>query len=363
MKFRRRSVETLTLVSDSHQFPLSFSPLLPAKPKPLDKPMNKSPLLFVFAFSIALCASSATWAAPRVVALLPSSGDNVDPTILRATRDILKEHLQRSGAYTVLTPSGAPTAEEPTAAQAAKQASDLGAEQAILLRLIHFGTSARVRVSAISASTGQVVYWDSIVITGGPEELDPVIQRLVHAMQIGKPVRDSAEIDTVTEKEGNNLARRTANKSFGVHLFTYLPFNTPGDSFNPLPGGGLFWLYDARSWMADIAVDGGGANGTGIFDVALGGYYPLLREDFAPYIGGVVRWAYLSFGGHGASGIMLQPTAGVLLGRLSSVQLRGEVGYFVDLFGEGKKDDPTTGIQPPGKHYSHGFVLSVGIGF
>jgi len=111
--------------------------------------MNKS--LFVFAFSVALCASPATWAAPRVVALLPSSGDNVDPTILRATRDLLKEHLQRSGAYTVLEPSGGPLAEEPTPAQAAKQASALGAEQAIALRLIHFGTSARVRLSAISA--------------------------------------------------------------------------------------------------------------------------------------------------------------------------------------------------------------------
>jgi hypothetical protein len=329
--------------------------------------MNKSPLLFVFAFSITLCASPATWAAPRVVALLPSSGDNVDPTILRATRDILKEHLQRTGAYTVLEPSGAPTAEEPTAAQAAKEASALGAEQAIALRLIHFGTSARVRLSAISASTGQVVYWDSIVITGGPEELDPVIQRLVHAFLIGKPVRDSAEIDTVTEKEGNNLTRRTANKSFGVRLFTLLPFNTPGDSFTALPGGGLFWLYDARSWMADIAFDIGGANGHASLDGAIGGYYPLLREDFTPYIGGVVRWAYINLGGQGAGGIMLQPTAGVLLGRLSSVQLRGEVGYFFDLFAEHEKVPPDqVGVVPPvstPKHYSNGFSLSVGIGF
>jgi hypothetical protein len=360
MKVPRRSVETLTLVSDSHQFPLSFSPLVAPKPTPLDKPMNKS--LFVFAFSVALFASPAAWAAPRVVALLPSSGDNVDPTILRATRDLLKEHLQRSGAYTVLEPSGGPPAEEPTPAQAAKQASALGAEQAILLRLIHFGTSARVRLSAISASTGQVVYWDSIVITGGPEELDPVIQRLVHAMQVGKPVRDSAEIDTVTEKEGNNLTRRTANKSFGVHLFTYLPFNTPGDSFTALPGGGLFWLYDARSWMADIAFDLGGADNHVYYAASIGGYYPLLREDFTPYIGGVVRWAYMNLGGEGKGGIMLQPTAGVLLGRLSSVQLRGEVGYFINTFAERENYNPNTAVGQP-THHSHGFLLNVGIGF
>jgi hypothetical protein len=60
---------------------------------------------------------------------------------------------------------------------------------------------------------------------------------------------------------------------------------------------------------------------------------------------------------------MLQPTAGVLLGRLSSVQLRGEVGYFVDLFGEQEKYDYATATLPSGKHYSHGFLLNVGIGF
>jgi len=328
------------------------------------------PFTLFFAFSIAFWASPAvSWAAPRVVALLPPSGDNVAPPILRACRDILKDHLQRTGAYTVLEPSGAPSAEEPTAAEAAKQATALGAEQAIVLRLIHFGTSARVRLTAYAAGTGQVVYWDSIVISGGPDELDTVIQRLVHAMQTGKPVRDSAEIDTVTDKETNNLTRRTANKSFGLHLFTYLPFNTPAGSMTALPGGGLFWLYDARSWMADIAVDLGVADGHGSYAASIGGYYPLLREDFTPYLGGVVRWAYMNLGGQGASGIVLQPTVGVLLGRLSSVQLRAEVGYFFNTFGE-RENFPMVYVAPsngspyqPPKHFSHGFLLNVGLGF
>jgi len=326
----------------------------------MKKPLSS---LLLVAFSIAFWASPAvSWAAPRVVALLPPSGDNVAPELLRASRDILKDHLQRTGAYTVVEPAGAPTAEEPTAAEAAKQATALGAEQALVFRLIHFGTSARVRLTAYAAGTGQVVYWDSMVISGGPDELDTVIQRLVHAMQIGKPVRDSAEIDTVTEKETNNLARRTANKSFGLHLFTYLPFNTAGGSMTALPGGGLFWLYDARSWMADIAVDLGVADGHGSYAASIGGYYPLLREDFTPYIGGVVRWAYMNLGGQGASGIVLQPTVGVLLGRASSVQLRAEVGYFINTFGEREEVTFASTSQPP-KHYSNGFLLDVGLGF
>jgi len=183
-------------------------------------------------------------------------------------------------------------------------------------------------------------------------------------MQTGKPLRESAEIDTVTEKEMQSLGRRQANKVFGLHLLTFLPFNTAG-SFKALPGGGLFWLYDARSWMADVALDLGGGNGQSLFSAAIGGYYPLLREDFTPYFGGVVRWAYMDFGGNGASGLSFQPTAGILLGRLSSVQLRADVGYFINSFGE-----YSTTVSPPGlttstgsQHYSHGVVLTVGIGF
>lgn len=322
--------------------------------------------IHTIAFVVALFAWPSLASAQRTVALLPPAGDNVDPSILRASRELLKDHLQRSRAYNVVEIPGEPTREDPNPQQAAKQAASLGAEQAILFRIIHFGTTSRARLTVYAAGSGQVVYWDSIVIVGGPEELDPVIQRLVYAMRAGKPVRDAAEIDTVTEKETETFKRRQANKSFGLHLFTLMPFNTPNKSFTAVPGAGLFWLYDARSWMADIAFDIGASNDRAAFAASIGGYYPFLREDFTPYVGGVVRWAYMNLGGKGASGIMLQPTLGVLLGRLSSTQLRGEVGYFIDTFGEPeavKVSDPyTTTIAGP-KHYSHGFTLSVGLGF
>lgn len=325
---------------------------------------NPHLLTLICAFSFGLVAWSVpATAAVRRVVLLPPSGDNVDPGILRAARDLLKDHLQRTGAYTVLDVPGEPTREEPSPAEAAKRAVEQGAEQAIVFRVIHFGTSARARLTAYAAGTGQVVYWDSIVIAGGPEELDTIIQRLVHAMQLGKPVRDQAEIDTVTGKESDQLKKREANKSFGLHLFTLLPFNTPSDTFAAVPGAGLFWLYDARSWMADLALDMGTHDGDGTFAAAIGGYYPMLRGDFTPYLGGVVRWAFVNLGGQGASGIMLQPTFGVLLGRLSSVQLRGEVGYFVNTFAEREKVDSSADESTGPKHYSHGVALFVGLGF
>jgi hypothetical protein len=329
--------------------------------------MEKTLCVIILGVLASALSPAAAAAAGRTVALLPPSGDNVNPAILQATRELLKDHLQRTGVYNIVEPPAAPPSTvEPTPAQAAQEAQTLGAEQALVVRITHIGTTARVRLTAYVAGSGQVAYWDSIQVSGGPDELDPALQRLVHAMQIGKPVRDSAELDTVTDKEMQTLNRRTANKSFGVHLFTLLPFNSAGGSFNAVPGGGIFWLYDARAWMADIALDLGGQGGNSFFGAAIGGYYPLLREDFTPYFGGLVRWSFMDLGGRGASGISFQPTAGILLGRLSTVQLRAELGYFVNSFGEYPSSMLVNGVEVPstaGKHYSHGVNLGVGIGF
>ncbi|HEY4394181.1 MAG TPA: hypothetical protein VGP64_08965 [Polyangia bacterium] len=354
--------------------------------------MNTVPRLVRFAVVAAALSTVTVVARPafadpparvQPVAVLPPTGDNIDPALLRSARDLLKDHLSRTGTYTVLEPAvaapaplpgaapgGIPPAysEEPTAAEAARLGASVGAELSIVLRLTHFGSSARLRLTAYSTGTAQVVYWDSILIAGGPDELDTAIQRLVHGMVTGKPVRESAELETVTDKETMSLNRREANKTFGVRLTEFLPFNAAGPDFQPVTAGGLFWLYDARSWMADIAVDiGGGAENRFFIDAGLGAYYPFLREDFTPYAGAQIRWAEMQLGGQGASGLTVQPTFGILLGRLSSVQIRAEVGYFINTFGEREpyplSSTTTTTASSLPLHYSQGFVISAGIGF
>jgi hypothetical protein len=323
--------------------------------------MNKTLRVTVLGIVVCLFAPVAR-AGGVTVALLPPTGDNIAPAILQASRELLKDHLLRTGAYNIVEPPlAAETSNvEPTPAQAAAAAQALGAAEAIVVRMTHIGSTVRVRLTAYATGSGQIVYWDSIAVTGGPDELDPVFQRLAHAMQTGKPVRESAEIDTVTDKEMGKLGKREANRVIGLHLLTLLPFNTAGGSFQALAGPGIFGLYDARSWMADLALDMAfGAASRNMFSAAIGGYYPLSREDFTPYFGGLVRWAHMNLGGTGASGVSLQPTAGVLLGRLSSVQLRADVGYFINLYSE--YSTPTN--PSPGSHASHGVVLTVGIGF
>ena len=41
----------------------------------------------------------------QTVAVLPPTGDNIAPDLLRAARDILKDHLERAGTYGVVEPA------------------------------------------------------------------------------------------------------------------------------------------------------------------------------------------------------------------------------------------------------------------
>ena len=59
---------------------------------------------------------------------------------------------------------------------------------------------------------------------------------------------------------------------------------------------------------------------------------------------------------------------GVLFGRLSTVQFRGEIGYFFNTFGERAEDPyipPQQPMPPPStdKHYAHGPQFTIGLGF
>jgi hypothetical protein len=153
---------------------------------------------------------------------------------------------------------------------------------------------------------------------------------------------------------------------FGLRLDALMAFNRPQDGAATLPGFGVFWMYDARSFLGEVALDLYLADGnSGGFSVGLGGYYPFSRENFTPYVGTAVSYSIFNLGGAGANGIRLAPVFGVLFGRLSTVQIRGELGYFFNTFGERNESSPLVGEPMPigEAHYAHGPQLMVGLGF
>jgi hypothetical protein len=319
---------------------------------------------------LAVSSLSPVLLASERIAVFPVSGINVHPAYQQIAQDLFKDYLAETGKYAVVDVPATAGAAPNDATQAVEAGRVAGADLVLLVRLTHLQSNFRVRITVYQVATKAMVHMDSLGSTGGPDQLDPVVARLVQALAKGERAGTNAEIDTVTQKESEPYLKETATKTFGLRLGAILPFNRAKGSIAAGPGLGLFWLYDAREYMAEAFIDfvstsaASGGDAVQAFDVGLGLYRPFGRKNVVPYAGGGVAYSVTSFGGAGANGLRFHGAFGVLFGRLSTVQLRGELGYFVNAYQEAAYSsyDLPAGQSNP-KHLSHGPMVTVGIGF
>jgi hypothetical protein len=298
------------------------------------------------------------------VALMPITGTNVHPGYLDAARDILKDHLLSTGRYNVISVAGESGSTEASAEQAVARGRESGAALAIVVHLARLSGTGRVRLVAYRVASGEMAHADSIAIAGGPDDLDPALKRLAVGLATGKQAGQTADIESVTQKDSDPYLKQTATKMFGLRLGTMVAFNRPTAETAAIPGIGVFWMYDARSFLGEVALDVFGSDAGSGFSVGLGGYYPFSRNNFTPYVGTAVSYSIFDLGGEGANGIRIAPVFGALFGRLSTVQFRGEVGYFFNTFGE--RPEPPPGAQTAAstkRYYGHGPQFTIGLGF
>jgi hypothetical protein len=309
--------------------------------------------------AVAVCvflASSAARAAQRV-AVLPVSGVNIHAGYLEAAHDILRDHLMTTHQFDVVNVPGAPPDHELTAQEAVEAGRASGSEMVLVTHIVHLSGKSRVRLTVFRTGDGSLAHTDSMVTAGGPDDLDPVLRRLAVGFATGKPATTTGEIDSVTQNEADPYLKQMATKIFGIRLGAIIPVNRPEGETTPATGLGLFWLYDAREFMGEVWIDFFHASDSiTTFDVGIGGYYPFTRKNVTPYVGLGGAWSFANLGGGGASGVRTHVGAGVLMGRLWSVQFRAEAGYFFNLFGEENRERTV-------KSYGHGPMLTLGLGF
>ena len=313
------------------------------------------------ATALAASVASAEAVTMEKLALLPVTGSNVHAGYLEAARDILKDHLLATGRYNVITVVGEAGSAETGADQAIARGRDAGAELAVVVHLARLSGTGRLRLIAYRISSGALAHADSIAIAGGPDDLDPALKRLAVGLATGKQAGQTADIESVTQKQADPLLKESATKIFGLRLGSLVAINRPEEGTAAIPGIGVFWMYDARNFLGEIALDAFVSDSGNGFSVGIGGYYPFSRGNFTPYVGTAASYSIFDLGGAGASGIRLAPVFGVLFGRVSTVQFRGELGYFFNTFGE-RLEGPS-GQATGDKHYAHGPQFTIGLGF
>lgn len=299
------------------------------------------------------CASPASAAGLARVALLPATGSNVPAPQLAAAGDVLRAHLEATGAFEVVRAPGAAGGTEPTGADAAAAAREAGAELAVVLRVARLAETGQAYLAAYRPD-GARVHSDQLSVRGA-DDLDPALARLAEGLARGRFARDLATIETVTAHEEPPLRKMQANGAYGVAFVALLPMHRAAPDARQGGAGGLgfTWLYDARSFLADVTLTGA-TSGLGVHtddtatgaaldwnrprDAALlvhmGVYYPLSRGNVSPYVGAGAGYGWTRFGGETGHGLQGRVAGGLLLGRLSTVTVKAEVGWFWNAYGE-----------------------------
>jgi hypothetical protein len=281
--------------------------------------------------ALAAALASSTVLAQEPVALLPASGANVDPGTLSAAHEVFRSYVDQAGTYAVRVTRGGPVvAVEPSPSEAVASASDVGAGQAAVLRLAMLGSNLHVRLTVYAAPDGRTVWTDSLQ-AGSPADLDPVLKRLATGWSRGTRAAASAEIDTVTDKEAQALNKKQATKQRGLRLGVVKAFDPARDDVTG-KGIGTYWLYDARSFLVDVTTDLYWGTHMNNFAIGFGGYVPLTKTDFAPYVGGGLRYAWTRLSGDWNSGFQPYVAGGFILGRISSVGFRAEASWHWNAF-------------------------------
>jgi len=287
---------------------------------------------------------------PQAVALLPASGVNVDAGTLSAAHEVFRGYVEQAGRYVVrVTRAGSAAEAEPSPSDAVAWAAEVQAPLAAVLRLTTLGSVLHVRLTVYEAPSGRTVWSDSLP-AGAPGDLDPVLKRLAAGWAQGTRAESAAEIDTVTQKEAEPLKKRIATRQRGFRLGAIRAMDSGLPDEPTAIGGGMYWLYDARSWLLDVTIDYYGGKRLHDFAAGFGGYLPFGKGDFSPYLGGGLRYAFADLDDDWGGGFQPYVAAGALLGRLSDVGVRLEVSMQWNLF-EVKGVHPTFLAGTLGVHF------------
>ena len=285
----------------------------------------------------------AVLAAGELWGIAPVEAVNIHEGHAAAARAVLGQHVESLGGNVVMLEVG-------EGQSLAVVAAEKGAPKVLRLALTRLGNKVKAQlvVERADGSREAVANLDA----ASPEDLDTVLLRLVRHLLAGEPLAE-ARIAEVTEQEEEAYKRKRANSYFGIAV-TGAPV-AAGDENAFLAGLSMYWLYDARHFLADVQVGFGAAqsgsdSSGGRFDATVAVLYPLLDRDVTPYVGGGFGYGTLGVSGNDGGGLLAFGSAGVIIGRTSTVHARLDARPFVTFFDTGDGS-------------GYGAVMSAGVGF
>jgi TolB-like protein len=257
-----------------------------------------------------------------------------------STAKLLKDYIEEKNRYNlILPPKPDSNYKYPSEEEVKIKAADLNCKYYLTGSLNRIGENVIVNIIMKETSSGNDIWRDRLKASS-PEDLDPILQRIASAIGTEKKAAENNSIYSVTQNEANPLQQKQTRNSFGVSLGGVQFLTNPAGGSSFTSGGGVFWVYDARTIQFQLSGDvyflGSDNNVT---DATIGVLYPLSPDDNSFFFGGEAGIAYVNNENHSnnnyvsfdGSGLLLGLNAGYLIGRTNSVSLRIHAKYHLGL--------------------------------
>ena len=287
---------------------------------------------------------------------------NIHKDYQYATSKLFQRYADKDGRYEVVIPAQTDSLQiQPSKADVQKTAERKGCTKFILADLTRLGETVVVTLSLYGTQSGNLL-WSDAMKAAGPNDLDPILERMAKNIGTENVASKTDDIYTVTQKEETKLRKKRANKSFGFGIMGFTMLNNPGPRFQP--GLEIFWSYDSRNiffqidgsfnFYSDsddytytdyyndertISVDETLVN----LSLGLSAYYPFLDGSSTPFLGGGVSFTstvtsydsdsyYYDEDGDSKTGLWVRLGGGFLFNRTSTVTFRIRAEYAISTY-------------------------------
>jgi hypothetical protein len=220
--------------------------------------------------------------------------------------------------------------------QALAKAKSLGISLVLLGEMNRTGETVIISMSLYKTENGEKV-WSSLQKAAGPDDLDPVMQKIAQSIKERKVNGNAEDIYNVSDYNAKQLNKMEANTYWGLEIGGCASF-LGSDTYFPA-GFGIVYSGDMRSLIFDIK----GSlyfSDVNIYNLKINVNYPLLKKTSSPYIGGGLGYGgtelnkkdnYQSNYSKG-NGLSIYANAGYIFNRTSNINLRLNSSLYFSMY-------------------------------
>ncbi len=266
---------------------------------------------------------------------------NVHSDYQYSTAKLFKGYVDDAGKFElVLPPRAESVVVQPPEEAVRKTAKELGCVYYLLGDMNRIGETVVLNLAMHATENGKRVWGDRLKASG-PEDLDPIFQKLARALKTGSKAAEDGDIYSVTDYDSRELRQIQVKNYFGISVGGVL--FTPGLLFGkdwnePFVGGiGAFWAYDSRNVLFEMDAETYQfAKDSKLTSFSISAYKPFDSKSMTPFGGGGLGIGAVEteYGGTrtDGSGLVARGGGGIIFNRIATVQLRAQLLYQIGLF-------------------------------